>query len=85
MQEHRHEMRRIDLLLCAGLFASVGTLEYEAEQPEPEEFIPGESGPEVYNLEESDRVEYKLDGRLRPGYSRVRLRKSPGMSPQGGK
>lgn len=44
MQEHRRDMRRIDLQFCVGLFASVGTPEkykperYELED-EPDELV----------------------------------------------
>lgn len=57
MQQYRHEMRRMELLFRAGLFASVGTQgeskpeEYESVVSDPEK---SDYDPEEYNPEESD-------------------------------
>ena len=61
MQEHRYEMRRMELLFRAGYFARAGTLEeskpeYETMGPDPEE---SENDLEEYNPVESDPEEYK--------------------------
>lgn len=50
MQENCHEMRRIELLFHAGLFASVSTL----EESKPREYELVGSDPEESDLEESE-------------------------------
>lgn len=71
MQENRRDIQRMELLLRAGLFTSVGTLEkskpeeYDTVGSDPEEsnFDPDESDSEEseYGIEESDLEEYESE------------------------